>query len=321
MSRIAWAALIAGVALLIMVRIVQTIGAPLFVILAVALLLVALKARNTYTTGHRASGIDELNQPGRAVTVDDRTSRWWDAEAEMEHTRWRRLLGKFIPYTEIRIGSLDKARKQQREQRAGHSVRPIDWTSPNRNGGASFAGAMTASGMTYDWCTCSEQAMPLIHMPDGSERVNRGEETCVCLCSSCAPKGFYRDADGQRQPVKAQHWRAREMEHEVAVNLAYGHAEERKFTVRWGRRYDAVIALIDDIRKDRRDRKFAEETGWEHPDVRRARGEEVITDTDEWYYRRGDYDAADDGADDYGRHANTDDRSTDPIDPRPGGHE
>jgi hypothetical protein len=79
MNRILWAALVAGVALLIMVRIVATIGAPLFILLAVIALAALVKGRNAYV-GHRASGIDELNSPGRAVTVDDRTSRWWDAE-------------------------------------------------------------------------------------------------------------------------------------------------------------------------------------------------------------------------------------------------
>ena len=118
-------------------------------------------------------------------------------------------------------------------------------------------------------------------------------------------------------PIPAQHWRARDMEHEVAVNLAVGHEHERRLSVRIGRRYDAAVALIDDIRKDRADRKMAQEMGWTDIEVRRARGEEVITDTDEWHYRRGDWD--DDA--EPGRHANTDDRSTDPIDPRPGGHE
>jgi hypothetical protein len=322
MNRILWAALVAGVALLIMVRIVATIGAPLFILLAVIALAALIKGRNSYV-GHRASGIDELNSPGRAVTVDDRTSRWWDAEQEMEHTRWRRILGKIIPYTELRIGSLDKARRQQAAQKAGRPVRPIDWTASNRNGGASFAGGMTASGMTYDWCTCSEQAMPLLDMPDGSKRVNRGEETCLCQCSSCAPKGRYRGEDGKMLPVQPQHWRARDMEHEVAVNLAAGHTYEQRVSVRIGRRWDATVALIEGIRADRRDAKLAKEIGWEDIQARRDRGEEVITDTDEWYYRKSAPDDEDGGEPAWrtGRHADTDDEPTDPINPEPGGHE
>ena len=234
----------------------------------------------------------------------------------MEHTRWRRVLGKIIPYREIRIGSLDRARKQMRDLAAGRPVRPLDWTASNRNGGASFAGGMTAPGMTYDWCTCSERARGLIEAPDGSQRPNMGAETCICQCSSCAPKGSYLDADGKRQPIKPRHWRERDAEHEMAVNLAFDHAQERRFAVRWGRRYDAAVALIEDIRKDRADRKLAEEMGWTDIEARRARGEEVNTDTDEWYYRRGDYD---DDAETPGRHSS--DRDTEPMDPKPGGHE
>ena len=128
MNRLLWAALIAGVALLIMVRIVQTIGAPLFILLAVALAAVALRARNRYV-GHRASGIDELNQPGRAVTVDDRTSRWWDAEQEMEHTRWRRLLGKIIPYREMRIGPLYDAPEEQIDEIRRGTSQALGWAA------------------------------------------------------------------------------------------------------------------------------------------------------------------------------------------------
>jgi hypothetical protein len=315
MSRIAWAALIAGVVLLIMVRIVQTIGAPLFIILAIIILAVLIKGRNAYV-GHQASGLDADNQPGRAVTIANRTSRWWDTEREMEHSRWRRLWGKLLPFTETRIGSLDKARRQQRDQANGRPVRPIDWTAPNRNGGASFGGGMTASGMTYDWCTCSEQAMPLIAMPDGSMIANRGEETCLCQCSSCAPKGRFRDEDGKWQPIKAQHWRAREMDHEIAVNLAAGHAYERRLSVRIGRAWDGLTGYIEQRRQDQRDAALAKEMGWEDIDVRRARGEDVNTDTDEWYYR---HEARTDEDETPGRHSS--DRATDPIDPRPGGHE
>jgi hypothetical protein len=312
MNRILWAALIAGLVLLGFVRAVQTFGAPPVIIALVILFAVGIKVQNHRASGHRASGIDELNQPGRAVTVDDRTSRWWDAEAGPENTgKIGRVLLRLLPYYEIRIGSLDKARRQQAAQKAGRPVRPIDWTAPNRNGGASFAGGMTASGMTYDWCTCSEQAMPLIVQPDGSTRANNGAETCLCLCCECAPKGSYLDADGKRQPVRPRHWRAREMEHEVLTNIAAGHDYERRFTVRWGRRYDAAVALIEDIRADRRDRQLAADIGYEHPNVRRERGEEVITDTDEWYYRREQAAGPDEEAE----------IDTEPIDPRPGGHE
>ena len=324
MNRLLWAALIAGVALLIMVRVVQTIGAPLFILLAVIGLALLIKGRNAYV-GHRASGIDALNSPGRAVTVDDRTSRWWDAEQEMEHSRWRRLLGKLIPYTELRIGSLDKARKQMRDQAAGRPVRPIDWTASNRNGGASFAGGMTASGMTYDWCTCSERAMPNHLDGDGNIiRPNLGEETCLCQCSSCAPKGRYRGADGKMLPIEPQHWRARDAEHEMAVNLAIGHAYERRFTVRCGRRWDALTGFIEQVRQDRRDAALAKEIGWEDIEVRRRRGEDVNTDTDEWHYRMDQIDGEDEETVDAwrtGRHLDTDDDPTDPLHPEPGGHE
>ncbi len=322
MTRIAWAMLITAGVLLVLVRAVQTFGAPIVIIVLIAVLSLGLKVRNRYV-GHRASGIDELNQPGRAVTVDDRTSRWWDAEAEMEHGRWRGLLGKLIPFTEIRVGSLDKARRQQRDQHAGRTVRPIDWTSPNRNGGASFAGGMTASGMTYDWCTCSEQAMPLLDMPDGTQKVNRGEETCLCLCSECAPKGRYRDEDGKMQPIKPRHWRARDMEHEVAVNLAAGHAYERRFSVRCGRRWDALTGYVEQRRQDRRDAALARDIGYEDIEVRRRRGETVNTDTDEWHWQHGvpEDEAPDVNAWRTGRHADTDDDPTDPLHPQPGGHE
>jgi hypothetical protein len=328
MNRLLWAALIVGVALLLFVRWVQAWGAPLVIIVMLLLFAFTLKMRNRYVGGHRASGIDELNQPGRAVTVDDRTSRWWDAEQEMAPGRARKLLGKIIPYRELRIGSLDKARKQQRDQHAGRPVRPIDWTAPNRNGGAAMGGGMTASGMTYDWCTCSEQAMPLIEMADGSKRYNNGAETCLCQCSSCAPKGRYRDADGKMQPIQAQHWRARDAEHEMAVNLAMGHAYQRRLSVRLGHAWDEVVARVEDRRQARRDADLAAAVGYIDIGARRRRGESVITDTDEWHYARGaDSDADPDGPDlaaqgwRTGRHANTDNESTDPINPEPGGHE
>lgn len=311
MTRVAWALLITSGVLFGLVALVHVIGAPLTIIGLIIVFGLALKARNSYV-GHQASGLDADNQPGHAITVADRTSRWWDAESEIEHGH-RAWLAKLIPFTEIRVGSLDKARRQQVAQKAGRPVRPIDWTSPNRNGGASFAGGMTASGMTYDWCTCSEQAMPLLDMPDGSQRVNRGAETCLCLCSECAPKGSYVDADGKRQPVKARHWRERDMEHEVAANLVAGHDYERRYSVRIGRRWDDIVALIEDIRADRRDRRLAADIGWEDIEVRRGRGETVNTDPDEWHYARGTYgDPHDEAA------ASTE---PDPIDPRPGGHE
>jgi len=322
MTRVAWAMLITAAVLFGLVRAVQSFGAPLVIIVVIIVLSLGLKARNRYV-GHRASGLDAENQPGRAITVDDRTSRWWDAEAEIEHGH-RAWLAKLIPFMEIRVGSLDKARKQQRDQHAGRPVRPIDWTSPNRNGGSSFAGGMTASGMTYDWCTCSEQAMPLIDMPDGSQKVNRGEETCLCLCSSCAPKGRYRDADGKWQPIVAQHWRARDMEHEVAVNLAAGHAYERQLSVRIGRRWDAVVGFVEQRRQDRRDEQLARDIGYVDIDVRRRRGETVNTDTDEWHWQHGvpeDGTAPDPNDWRTGRHADTDHDPTDPLHPRPGGHE
>jgi hypothetical protein len=291
MTKILWAALITGLALLAIVKIVQTIGAPLFIILAIIILAGLIKARNAYV-GHVASGLDAGNQPGRAVTIANRTSRWWDAEVAMDGTRHRRLWAKFLPFTELRIGSLDKARKQQRDQHAGRPVRMIDYTQPNRNGGGFGGGAMTASGMTYDWCTCSEQAMPNILGPDGEIiRPNFGEDTCICQCSECAPKGRIRNPEtGKVEPVKARHWRARDAEHEAEVALAVGHDYERRFTVRWSRRFDAVRDVVDDWRDNARDKAMAKDLGWEHPETRRRRGEEVITDRDEWLYRHGRFD-------------------------------
>lgn len=291
MNRILWAALIAGLVLLGFTRAVQTFGAPLVVIVLVVLLVIGIKIQHRWVDGHQASGLDALNQPGRAVTIANRTSRWWDAEAEAEHhwPWWSRWLLKILPYHEIRIGSLDRARKQMREQAAGRPVRPIDWTAANRIGGGFGGGAFTASGMTYDWCTCSERAMPLETLPDGSTRANLGAETCLCQCSDCTPRGSYLDSDGKRKPIRPRHWRERDAEHEVAVGAAVGAEYERRFTVKWGRRYDAAVALIEDIRKDRRDRRLAEEIGYVDTQTRRDRGEEVITDTDEWHYRRDDH--------------------------------
>jgi hypothetical protein len=303
--------LIVGLALLGFVRAVQTFGAPLVIIVAVAALAALIKIRNVRTVGHQASGIDADNQPGRAVTVGDRSSRWWDTERELEHRRHSWLLSRILPYRETRVGSLDTARRQQARQAAGRPVRPLDWTSPNRNGGGSFAGGMTASGMTYDWCTCSEQAMPLISMPDGSQRVNRGEETCLCQCSECRPKGRYPDPEnpGKWLPIKARHWRERDMDHEVAVNLADSH---RRRESRLARLAEQAHGWREDRRADARDKAAARAAEWEHPHVRRARGERVNTDTDEWYYEHGL--PADPPVSD-------DDRPTDPIDARPGGHE
>jgi hypothetical protein len=313
MTKIGIAALITGLVLLGFVRAVQTFGAPLVIVVLVAGLAILIKVRNVHAEGHQASGIDKINQPGRAVTVGDRTSRWWDTERELEHRRHSWLLSRILPYREVRVGSLDTARRQQAKQQAGKPVRPIDWTAPNRNGGGSFAGGMTASGMTYDWCTCSEQAMPLLSMPDGSQRANRGEETCLCQCSECRPKGRYYDqAEAKMMPIKPRHWREREMEHEVAVSLA---DNRRRAEVG---RVTRLCRLARDFRNDRaadkRDEQAAAAAGWEHPNVRRARGEEVITDTDEWYYRHGF--PGDDGDDD-----TDDDRPTDPINAQPGGHE
>lgn len=319
MNRILWALLITGVVLLLFIYSVQTLGAPIVIIVLIALFVLGLKIYNRrQVSGHKASGVDAANQPGRAVTVADRTSRWWDTERELEHGTHTDLLGKIIPFSEVRVGSLDASRRQQRLQAQGRPVRPLDWTAPNRRGGGMMGGGMTASGMTYDWCTCSEQAMPLITDPDGTKRVNRGEETCICLCSDCAPTGHYTDADGKRQPVKARHWRERDMEHEVRVSLVDSHRAAE--TGRWEHLREQLWLWWDDYRKDRRDRAAAKAAGWEHPHERRARGEEVITDTDEWYANNYP-DDADDGA--YGRHANTDDRPTDPDDMnrQPGGHE
>jgi len=313
MNRVLWALLITGVALLLFVQWINAWGAPAVIIVLGAALAIALKLYNRRAvSGHQASGVDKINQPGRQITVANRTSRWWDTEREFETgLSW---LKKIIPLDTVQVGSLDMARRQLNLIRQGRPVRPIDWTAPNRTGGASFAGAMTASGMTYDWCTCSEQAMPLIHDPDGSTRVNRGEETCLCTCSSCAPKGRYRDADGKWQPVQAQHWRARDMEHEVAVNLAASRRAQADAARSWSGRWAELMARIDDVKADRRDERLARMAGWEHPNVRRNRGEDVNTDTDDWYARYGPEEDETPG-----RHST--DRPTDPMDPRPGGHE
>ena len=312
MNRVWWALLITGVTLLVLVQWIRAWGALPVIVILVALAAITLKARNRYV-GHQASGVDAANQPGRAVTVADRTSRWWDTEREIEHGA--RHLARILPYTELRIGSKDKAARQLRRIANGQPVRPIDWTAPNRNGGAAFGGGMTASGMTYDWCTCSEQAMPLIVSPDGSTRANVGAETCVCQCSECAPKGRYRDPDGKMVPIKPRHWRERDAEHEMLVNL---HASRRAQPRGWSARWVELQARIEDVRNDRADRRAADAAGWVDPQTCRRAGEDVNTDTDEWHYRRGDWDD-DDGDETPGRHST--DRPTDPIDPRPGGHE